>query len=366
MFQKSLLLLFACCYSLMNFAQSSDIEEAAVYQTLWNYINGRNDAKPALLKEAFHPQSDLRHVRGDSLRIWASKDYISGAEANGQKQNCEARIVYVDIQGNAAQAKIELEYPRWKYADYLNLLKMNGKWQIAVKSFAGGPTNEKRVLFVITSHEEMGNTGRKTGLHLGEVSHVYKPIYDAGYEIDFVSPKGGATYMYGADMNDEKSRWMMQEPTAYYKLTHAMTPDEIDPARYAAIYYVGGHGTMWDLPANHSIQKITTAIYENKGVVAAVCHGPSGLVNVKLSNGQYLIQGKKLTSFTDSEEKAARQAEVVPFLLESKLKERGAVFSAEANWEQNVIVDGRLVTGQNPASASQLAQEIIKLLDQEE
>ncbi|MEL7120058.1 MAG: nuclear transport factor 2 family protein [Bacteroidota bacterium] len=363
MIRKLTVLFFACFVCFSSFAQSISEEESLVREALWNYINGRNTGKPELLHKAFHPAADLRHVKADTLRIWHSKDYIGGVKP-GYQHNCVARIVYVNIMSGAAQAKIELEYPNWKYADYLNLLKIDGKWQIAVKTFGGAATNSKRVLFVITSHEQMGNTGNKTGLHLGEVSHVYKPIHDAGFEIDFVSPKGGSTYMYGANMNDSLSLWMMQEPTAYYKLTHALTPDQIDPSRYAAIYYVGGHGTMWDLPNNDDINSITKTIYENEGVVAAVCHGPSGLVNVKLDNGKYLVDGKKVTAFTDSEERAAQQEKVVPFMLESKLKERGAVFSGADNWQKNVVVDGKLITGQNPASAYELAQEIIKQLQE--
>lgn len=361
MIQKCVLLLVGF-FLLSSIQAQTSTEEQLVRATLWNYINGRNNGNPAQLKAAFHPLSDLRHVKNDSLRLWASTDYIAAVKP-GATQNCVSRIVFVNIDGNAAQAKIEIEYPNWKFADYLNLLKINGKWQIVVKSFAGMPIDTNRILFVITSHEKMGDTGYKTGLHLGEVSHVYKPLHEAGYEIDFVSPEGGQTFMYGADMNDSLSLWMIQDPTAYYKLTHALTPDQIDPSRYAAVYYVGGHGTMWDLPENDKLSDITKAVYENEGVVAAVCHGPSGLVNIQLSNGKYLVEGKKVTSFTDSEERAAQQAEVVPFLLESKLKERGAIYSGAANWEQHVVVDGRLITGQNPASAGALAEELLKLLD---
>lgn len=355
---------FALLFIVLNvttYAQSVTTEEALVRETLWKYINGRNQGDPLLLKEAFHSSADLRYVKNDSLRIWSAKDYIVAVTLH-KKQDCITRIVYIDIEGNAAQAKIEIEYPQVKFADYLNLTKEKGKWVIAVKTFSRISTKPKRVLFVITSHEKMGATTRKTGLHLGEVSHVYKPIHEAGYEIDFVSPNGGQTYMYGADMNDSFNIWFLRNSTAYYKLTHAQTPDNIAPANYAAIYYVGGHGAMWDLPNHTRIKNITKVIYENKGIVAAVCHGTSGLVNVQLSNGEYLIKDKKLTSFTDNEERAAKQDEVVPFLLESTLKERGAIFYGVDNWQKNVVVDQQLVTGQNPASAHSLALEIINLL----
>ncbi|MTI32769.1 nuclear transport factor 2 family protein [Xanthovirga aplysinae] len=347
------------------FAQLTSSEKTKIEETLWKYINGRNNGDLTLLKSAFHPTADLRYMKKDSLyTIWPIDDYIGNIKP-GRKHNCKSRIVSIDVQGSAAQAKIEIEYPNWKFADYINLLKMNGEWLIAVKTFAGmAIDNRKRVLFVLTSHEKMGDTDRKTGLHLGEVSHVYKPIHDAGYEIDFVSPKGGKTRMYGKDMNDSLNLWFVQNPTAYYRFTHVITPDQIDPKKYAAIYYVGGHGTMWDLPNHTTLNKITSQIYENNGVVAAVCHGPSGLVNVELSNGENLVKGKRLTSFTDNEERATKQDKVVPFLLESTLKKRGALFSGADNWKENVIVDERLITGQNPASAYKLAKEMIRVLEQ--
>ena len=359
------ILLFSLCFTLSLAAQSQlpHPEEAGVREALMNYINGRNQGKPEVLAEAFHPKADLRHIKNDSLRIWPAMDYVQ-AMSGGKVQDCKARIVYTDITGDAAQAKIELEYPNKIYADYLNLLKIEGKWQVAVKTFSGQPIT-KKVLFVVTSHEQMGDTGRKTGLHLGEVSHVYKPLHDAGYTIDIMSPKGGQTFMYGTDMNDANNVWFMQNPTAYHKLTHTLKPAEVKAEEYAAIYFVGGHGTMWDLPENKEIASIATVIYEKNGVLAAVCHGPAGIVNLKLSNGKYLVSGKQLTSFTDEEERATGQAEVVPFLLETQLREHGGKFSGADNWQENVVVDGRLITGQNPASAGKLAQAIIQQLEAE-
>lgn len=346
-------------------AQESPTEREQVEEALWAYINGRNTGDKALLERAFYPQADLRYIKNGQLALWPSEDYIGRAQP-GKTIDCIARIVYIDIEGNAAIAKIEIEYSTRKFIDYINLLKEDGLWKIAVKSFAKLPVNPKRILFVVTSHEQLGDSQRKTGLHLGEVSHVYKPLKEAGYEIDFVSPKGGQTYMYGVDINDPMTSWFIQNVSAYYQLTHQLTPDQIDPKKYAAVYYVGGHGTMWDLPNHAALNEITKTIYENDGLVAGVCHGPSGLVNVQLSNGDYLVKGKKITAFTDEEEELAGKTKVVPFLLESTLKERGAVFSEAAPWQEHVVVDGRVLTGQNPASAHPLALQLLKLLEEKE
>lgn len=148
------------------------------------------------------------------------------------------------------------------------------------------------------------------------------------------------------------------------RLTVTKHPSEVNPADYAAILYVGGHGPMWDTPDNADIQKICASIYEAGGVVSAVCHGPCGIVNVKLSNGKYLIDGKEVTGFTNAEEEAVGLTSVMPFLLETKMKERGARFHGAANWAANVVVCERVVTGQNPASATPLGQAVAQLLQQ--
>jgi len=146
------------------------------------------------------------------------------------------------------------------------------------------------------------------------------------------------------------------------RLHASLRPDGVDPARYAAIFYAGGHGTMWDLPDNATLGAITAAIYEAGGIAAAVCHGPAGLVNVKLSTGKYLVDGKDLAAFTDAEESAVGLTNVVPFLLASTLTARGARHKPAANWAANVVVSDRLITGQNPASARGVGEAIVSAL----
>jgi putative intracellular protease/amidase len=138
---------------------------------------------------------------------------------------------------------------------------------------------------------------------------------------------------------------------------------EIDAYKYQVIYFAGGHGTMWDFPANPEIDRLASAIYMNDGIVAAVCHGPSALVDVRLPGGKYLIEGKEINSFTDAEEREVKKDKIVPFLLESRLRERGAKFIAAKNWSEIVIVSERLITGQNPQSASALGKAIVMTFD---
>lgn len=220
-------------------------------------------------------------------------------------------------------------------------------------------TENKKILFVLTSHGELGNTGETTGFHLLELANPWKVLVDAGYEIDFVSPKGGECPVDYFDLNDESSKEFWENEVYKQKRENTFTPSQINADDYNAVYFVGGHGGVWDLPNNTQIQEIARSIYENNGIVAAVCHGPSGLVNIKLSNGKYLVEGKKVNAFTNAEEIDLKLEEVVPFLLEDKLKERGAIYEHSGLWQAHVAVDQRLITGQNPPSAKGVGEAIV-------
>ena len=220
----------------------------------------------------------------------------------------------------------------------------------------------KKVLFVVTSHGTKGTTGQKTGYYLSEVAHPWHVLTEAGYEIDFVSPKGGEPPVDGVNLNDPVNKAFVENRHYQDKINRSMKPEQVKASEYTAIFYAGGHGTMWDFADNTAIADIAASIYENGGAVGAVCHGPAGLVNIKLVDGRYLVDGKRVNSFTNEEETAVKLETVVPFLLESKLIERGAKFEKAGLWQEKVVVDGRLVTGQNPASATKVGEELLKIL----
>lgn len=220
----------------------------------------------------------------------------------------------------------------------------------------------KKILFVVTSHNEKGNTGEKTGYYLGEVSHPWEVLHSAGYEIDFVSPQGGKAPVDAFDMTDSINKKFWDNDIYRNKIENTKTPSEINPDDYVAIHYAGGHGAMWDFADNKELAEIAAKIYENKGVVSAVCHGPAGIVNIKLSDGSYLVEGKKVNGFTNEEESKVKLTDVVPFLLEDKLTERGAIFEKSAPFTQHVVTDQRLVTGQNPQSAESVGKATLNEL----
>ena len=220
-------------------------------------------------------------------------------------------------------------------------------------------STKKKILFVVTSHDKKGSTGEPTGYYLSEVSHPWEVLHNAGYEVDFVSPQGGKAPVDGFNLDDSTNK-IFWENTAYrHKVEHTLKPSEINPSEYAAIFYAGGHGAMWDLADNAELAKIAQTIYEHNGIVSAVCHGPAGLVNIKLSDGRYLVDGKNINAFTNEEETAVNMQNVVPFALESKLIERGAKFEKSGLWQTHVVTDSRVVTGQNPQSAKAVGEAVL-------
>jgi putative intracellular protease/amidase len=221
-----------------------------------------------------------------------------------------------------------------------------------------------KVLFALTNHDRKGNTGQATGFYLPEAAHPYAVLAAAGVDIEFVSPKGGKAPPDGVDLSDPLNRAFLENAQIKHNIDNTRRPSQVSAGDYAAILFVGGHGTMWDFPNDAGLARLAAQIYESGGVVGAVCHGPAALVNLQLSDGSYLVAGKRVAAFTDDEERAVQLDKVVPFLLASTLQQRGARHVAADNWQANVVVDGRLVTGQNPASATGVGQEMLKLIKQ--
>jgi len=213
----------------------------------------------------------------------------------------------------------------------------------------------KPVLFVVSSNAVKGATGIPTGYNLAEVTHPLEKLQAAGIAVEFASPKGGDAPLDGLeDMNDPVIARYWADAGFRHAMSHTLPLDEIDPARYSAIFFAGGHGTMWDFPDNAAAQNAIRAIDAAGGIVSAVCHGPAALVNARRADGTLLVAGKRLAAFTNGEEEEVQSTHIVPFLLASTLNERGAHHQNAANWADNVVVDGRLITGQNPQSAASL------------
>lgn len=221
----------------------------------------------------------------------------------------------------------------------------------------------KKVLFVVTSHDRKGD--KPSGYYLSEVTHPYRVLADGGYQVDFVSPKGGKAPLDPDSMNleDGANAEFWNNPKLRAAVENTKRPSDVRADDYAGIYFAGGHGAMWDLPDDTAIAALTSSIYEHGGVVGAVCHGPAALVNVKRPNGDYLIKDMYVAAFTNAEEREVGLDRTVPFLLADRLEEHGAHHDPAPNWAIKVCVSGRLVTGQNPASATRVGDAMLTMLD---
>ncbi|MBO0732560.1 MAG: type 1 glutamine amidotransferase domain-containing protein [Acidimicrobiaceae bacterium] len=213
-----------------------------------------------------------------------------------------------------------------------------------------------KVLIVLSSHDRLGESGKPTGWLLSEAAVPWDIFTDAGLEIDFVSPAGGKAPMTGDKTAPESAPFL----EAYGEDgPDTVTPDDVSAEDYEAIFYVGGHGAMYDFADNQKLAEISSTIWERGGIVSAVCHGPAGLLNVKLGDGTPLIQGRHVSAWPDDQESAAQY---LPFMLQSALESRGAVHEGAPRGESKVVVDDRLITGQNPQSCVELARTVVDTL----
>ena len=223
-----------------------------------------------------------------------------------------------------------------------------------------------KVLFVLTSHSQLGNTGKKTGFWIEEFAAPYYVLADQGVELTIASPKGGQPPIdpksEAPDAQTESTKRYYADKALQEKLAHTKKLAEVNAADFDAVFYPGGHGPMWDLFDDSDSIALIQNFWSAGKPVAAVCHAPSALLNVKDKDGAPLVKGKKVTGFTNSEEEAVQLTKVVPYLLEDELKSKGGKYSSGSDWGSYVVKDGMLITGQNPASSEEAAKELLALL----
>ncbi|MCS0587949.1 type 1 glutamine amidotransferase domain-containing protein [Massilia norwichensis] len=224
----------------------------------------------------------------------------------------------------------------------------------------------KKILMVLTSHDQLGDTGKKTGFWLEEFAAPYYVLKDAGADITVVSPAGGQPPLDPKsdepDAQTDATRRFKADAAAQAVLASTGKLSEVKAADFDAVFYPGGHGPLWDLAKDKDSIGLIEALVAADKPVALVCHAPGVLRHVKAADGSPLVKGKKVTGFTNTEEDAVGLSQVVPFLVEDMLKQNGGVYSKGADWQSYVVTDGKLVTGQNPASSEAGAEALLKLL----
>ena len=221
----------------------------------------------------------------------------------------------------------------------------------------------KHILFIVTSTNITGTGKHAAGYEFSEIADPYLEFTNKGYTVDFASILGGEPPFVGYDSSQKFSK-KFKESNGFKRLNFSHKLDDVNISAYDAIFFPGGLGLMTDMVDNPLVKKIIKEAYENKNVIGAVCHGPSALLNVILSDGSNLLEGKKINSFTKEEEDIDKHllGDVIPFMLDEELIKQGAIFSHTSPFESYVVADGNIVTGQNPASASGVAIEMIKLI----
>jgi putative intracellular protease/amidase len=222
--------------------------------------------------------------------------------------------------------------------------------------------NIKPILCVVTSHPIRGDTGEPTGFAMVELTHPLDVFQKAGIPTEIASIRGGHPPIDFFDLSDPVNDKFWKDQAFRRELAESTILAEVDPSRYSAVFFAGGHGTMWDFVQTEAVHRVIRDIWEAGGIVSAVCHGPAALVNAKLSDESYLIADKTVAAFTNDEEAEVHYDHVVPFLLATALEEHGAHHQPAPNWTENIVIDGRLITGQNPASALGVGRAIVDKL----
>ncbi|UWQ50642.1 type 1 glutamine amidotransferase domain-containing protein [Leisingera caerulea] len=223
-----------------------------------------------------------------------------------------------------------------------------------------------KILMVLTSHDQLGDTGEKTGFWLEEFAAPYYVLRDAGAEITLASPEGGQPPLDpksdSEDAQTDATRRFKQDDAAQQALANTVKLSGVDADQFDAVFYPGGHGPLWDLAESADSRKLLESFAAADRPIGAVCHAPGVFRDVKGSDGAPLVKGRRVTGFTNGEEEGVGLTDVVPFLVEDMLKDKGADYRKGDDWASYVEVDGKLVTGQNPASSEAAAKELLALL----
>ncbi|MDC8004339.1 nuclear transport factor 2 family protein [Aureisphaera galaxeae] len=360
-----LFLLFTSCSLLAQSAQES------ITKTLQDYMQGSSYNQKTQLRSAFAENATLYLTVREEFKQLSADEYVSWFKGeSGTFNGRKAKILSIDVSKDIATAKVEILIPqrKWRFIDLFLLKKMEGKtWKIISKTATREDSSKSgdHVLFVVSNAQFYGDSEMKTGNSFYEIVKAYDTFVQAGYHVDFVSPKGGAIPVAYVDTSDETSKRLLYNNDFMYAIKHTLSPEEVDYSLYKAIQYIGGGSSMFGVPENENIQQIAMDIYEkNEGIVSSVCHGTAGIVNLKTKSGNYLVNGKRVSGYPDAfEHKDRAYYSTFPFKITQTIESRGGIFKHSPRNTAHVEVDGRLVTGQNWLSSTPVAKAIIEILE---
>ncbi|MEL7386577.1 MAG: nuclear transport factor 2 family protein [Pseudomonadota bacterium] len=351
-------------------------DDLAVRQVIQNYIDGTSNADPTLIKSAFHPQAQLllNHSKKPFWQVSAS-EYASWFSKKSKSRDGYLLSLKVDGDTAVARAKITTYEPVKQYVDQFLLKRFDDKWLIVSKTATQTETEKnkkqlklasgKRVLFIASSADFHGDSKLATGTSFSELVHAYDVFIKAGYQVDFVTPKGGQLPLAYINTSDPMHRKYIYDRDFMYALANTAKPEQIDATQYLAVHYVGGGNAMYQVAENKVLQKISMQVYEqNQGIVSSVCHGTAGIVNLRLSNGEYLVSGKTISGYPIAFEKTdAAYYQEFPFEIETLIKQRGGTFKYGERNQSYVEIDGKIITGTNFQSSKAVAEAMVNALN---
>ncbi|MDA9773901.1 nuclear transport factor 2 family protein [Saprospiraceae bacterium] len=364
------LILFILLISLSTLGTTQTTHDR-IEATIMDYIDGTSYNLIPRIQNAFHSESDLfLDGKDDSIRIVPSGTYISWFEKNkpGEFNGRVGNILSIESFGNIATAKAEILLPHrnLRFVDMFILKEELGQWKIISKTANSEKSNMngERVLFITSNARFYGNTDIKTGNSLSEIINAYTTFREAGYIVDFVSPEGGDIPIAYIDFRDDRMMKNVRDSEFMYRIAHTKKIGDIKAEDYMAVYFVGGGSAMFNVPMNKEIQTLAMSIYEeHNGVIASVCHGTAGIVNLKTKDGKYLVDGKRISGYPDEyERKDDEYYKTFPFAISPLIRERGGDFQYSPRNTIHIEAQDNVVTGQNHLSSEAVAEKVIELL----
>jgi putative intracellular protease/amidase len=359
--------LFLFCMMEGALASSRDTDQ--ITQTLTDYMEGTANGDPERLKNAFHPDFKLYAVtEANELLVRSGKQYIADIKP-GEKINRVGSIMSIDLTKDIATAKVEILMPNFRlYTDYFMLVKYQDKWKIVQKSYTWKEVSKSNneILFVTSNQHTYGSSNINAANHFQEIVIAYDVFKKNGYDVDFVSPSGGAIPLGYIETSDKTQKEYLYNPEFMTRLKHTLKPEQLNAADYKAVYYSGGGSAMFGVAENKNIQNLAVTIYQNGGVISAICHGTAGIVNLKNKDGAFIFANKKITGFPDMfEDTQAEYYKTFPFSIDKEITKNGGNFVYSKAWASNfTVADGNIITGQDPSATASVAQKVIDTLQE--
>jgi putative intracellular protease/amidase len=362
----NLFLVLFCAYSVAN------VENNDIKKVLNNYIQGTSFNYPDKISSAFYSDANLLlEKKGHAVWRVPAKDYINWFNKNneGKFTGRVGEILNIEVSGAIATAKVEIILPdkQQRFVDFFLLKKIANNWKIISKTAASEKSSShgKRILFIVSNAHFHGSSTLPVGASFSEIVNAYHEFKMAGFTVDFVSPEGGSIPLSYINTSDKLQKNYLYNTDFMYALANTKTPDEITASKYKAVHYIGGSSAMYGVADNIAIQDIVMEIYENQnGIVSSVCHGTAGIAFLKLSTGEYLVSGKRISGYPDEYENPTKEYfKQFPFAITETIEKHGGDFNYAPRNTPYIEADGRVITGQNYLSSALVAKKIIELIE---